>query len=126
MTTCRIFFILIILKLVQFYQLVNKDSFQVVNSLVADRCLVKTGSPDQLTHLTVRTVFNMNVLSCIQASLVSVHPTLRLLAVELLNSIFQTLQQFLSFVKLLFVNNSKNFVDFKQTLIDHIIKVCLK
>lgn len=95
----------------------------MVDSLEPERCLVTTGSPDQLTHLTVRTVCNMNVLSCVHASLASVHPTIRLLAVQLLNSIFQTLQRFLSFVKVLFADTPKNFVDYKQMLIDHITKV---
>uniref|UniRef100_A0A1B6LNS0 Nucleolar pre-ribosomal-associated protein 1 C-terminal domain-containing protein n=1 Tax=Graphocephala atropunctata TaxID=36148 RepID=A0A1B6LNS0_9HEMI len=95
---------------------------QVIESLVPGRSLTKSGSPDQLTHLTTRVVFNMNVLSSVRAGLASIHPTLRLLAISLLNSAFLALSRFTHFVKTHFSSTPKNFIEYNQSLSDHITK----
>ncbi|KAG8274712.1 nucleolar pre-ribosomal-associated protein 1, partial [Homalodisca vitripennis] len=95
---------------------------QVVDSLVPERSLTTTGTPDHLTHLTTRVVFNMNVVNCVRAGLSSIHPTLRLLTVSLLNSVFLAVPRFVNFVKSHFSSNPKNFIEYNQSINDHIAK----
>ncbi|XP_054266683.1 uncharacterized protein LOC128988925 [Macrosteles quadrilineatus] len=100
-----------------------KFAKQVVDGLSAERNLMlSSASVDQLTHLTVRTVFNMNLLSCVREGLQCTHPTLRLQAVKLLNAAFQTLDKFCTAVKTRYTTSPKTFLEYQQRINDHITK----